>query len=431
MVHEQSHLAQQLDIAYTSYLVQSITKQLESTVYKLSSVKNLLDRNMHLVHILKQNTTKEMDHEEMANRLFDSMMKHGGPGSVGVAERPFYHPQDYITHYFAELCLSLEKRLNKYRAIIDDIERQVMSLDHAMSGLETMSPQTALEIIKNNYDTFLALAAKVAHIHDQLEGQKDIYMRFQRTQEQMETSELLPENDRRLGNSTASAIAASGQLENLLKRSTYSEMASRIAFKSQGPSGSALGISQAMAQPVGTGSMFGGSQTATGAPTSTFSLGLGSTLQTGATGAAPSTSFSVNSAPKPANTTTSSFGFGSNQPQNAPTATATTGGFGFGSQQAAPTSAPPTGSSFSFGGAQPTAAGSTGNSMFGQNQPAAAAPTASTFGQPAPAQPATSGFSFGGANTSNPPAPATGGFSFGGANTASSNAFGSSLFGKK
>lgn len=109
----------------------------------MNSVKNLLERNTQIVNQLKNNAAKEMDHEEMAQLLFTSMMKHGGPGSVGVAERPFYHSQDYIWRYFCDLYASLESRLSKYRSLLDDLERQLAgSTAPNASSEETLSPQS-------------------------------------------------------------------------------------------------------------------------------------------------------------------------------------------------------------------------------------------------------------------------------------------------
>jgi AmiR/NasT family two-component response regulator len=40
--------------------------------------------------------------------------------------------------------------------------------------------EVALDVARNNYDTFLALAAKVAAVHDQLERQREQYLRWRR-----------------------------------------------------------------------------------------------------------------------------------------------------------------------------------------------------------------------------------------------------------
>ena len=90
----------------------------------------------------------------MSNRLFETMMKHGGPGAVGVAERPFHHPHDYIWRYFVDLATTLESKMVRYRSLVDDLERQILSLigangaagvgagATAAATAETMSPQS-------------------------------------------------------------------------------------------------------------------------------------------------------------------------------------------------------------------------------------------------------------------------------------------------
>ena len=98
-----------------------------------------------MVNHLKQKIIKELDNEEMASRLFDSMIKHGGPGSVGIAERPFYHSQDYIWKYFCDLAVDLESRQIQYQSALEDLERQIgmMLNSGVLNGYQSssMSPQ--------------------------------------------------------------------------------------------------------------------------------------------------------------------------------------------------------------------------------------------------------------------------------------------------
>ncbi len=101
-----------------------------------------MDRDAHVINSLKKLTVKELDNEEMASRLFQNMMNHGGPGSIGVAERPFYHSQDYIWRYFTELAAALESKLVRYKALLEDLERQIVTLVGNGRGVtDAMSPQ--------------------------------------------------------------------------------------------------------------------------------------------------------------------------------------------------------------------------------------------------------------------------------------------------
>ncbi len=133
-MYDQSHLADTLDVSYTNESIDLVAKHLTSLVQKFTSLRNILDRDHHIIHHLKAQTLKEVDNEEMAQRLFDSMMKHGGPGSISVAERPFYHPNDYIWKYFMELSSALEVKVTKYAAMLDDLERQIHSFLSSLSG---------------------------------------------------------------------------------------------------------------------------------------------------------------------------------------------------------------------------------------------------------------------------------------------------------
>jgi hypothetical protein len=126
------------------------------------------------------------------------MLKQGGPGSVGVAERPFYHERDYIWKYFTELTTSMEQRAAIFERTVEELEKNLASLrESSFSGV--LSPASkfskhyiiyrlvnnsigALAILKNHYDTFLTLAARVAGLHDDVERLKEALTSRQRTQ---------------------------------------------------------------------------------------------------------------------------------------------------------------------------------------------------------------------------------------------------------
>jgi hypothetical protein len=86
------------------------------------------------VSALKQESMRQVDNEEMASRLFESMLKHGGPGSVGVAERPFYHEK-----YFSEQAQSMGQRVAVYEKTLDELSRSLALVsDRSLSS--TLSP---------------------------------------------------------------------------------------------------------------------------------------------------------------------------------------------------------------------------------------------------------------------------------------------------
>lgn len=107
----------------------------------------MLERDQHVVHHLKTRIIKELDNEEMAARLFDAMMKHGGPGAVGVAERPFYHRDDYIWKYFCDVVQSLEQKVGQYQQALEEVERLLGGMMTAVGkwsgsgAARTLSPQ--------------------------------------------------------------------------------------------------------------------------------------------------------------------------------------------------------------------------------------------------------------------------------------------------
>lgn len=87
-----------------------MSQKVDHVVLKLTSIKNLLDKDINFVQILKAKTLKELEYEEMAQRHFELMSKEE---SIGLSERPYNHPQDHIWRYFVELASKMKGKVTK------------------------------------------------------------------------------------------------------------------------------------------------------------------------------------------------------------------------------------------------------------------------------------------------------------------------------
>eukprot|EP00158_Paraphelidium_tribonemae_P003116 Partr_v1_DN25894_c0_g1_i1_m2780 putative NA len=178
VISDQTHMADSLDISFTGDTIRQVGKEIDKVLERQSHLKNSLVRDSHQINaIIKDRSNKHVDHVEMARRLFDIMMKHGGPGSIGIAERPFYHAQDYVFKYFCDVVSALENRLGSYTVTLDDLERLLSSSKSSSAN----SPSAIGDILRNNYSAFIALSSNVATLHDEVEREKHQYLRWRRT----------------------------------------------------------------------------------------------------------------------------------------------------------------------------------------------------------------------------------------------------------
>ena len=383
-VNDHLHAGDSLDVSFTADTINQVGKEITAMVDKYVSVLNMLNRDAHLINSLKSQTNKEVDNVEVGARLFESMVKHGGPGSVGIAERPFYHPQDYIFKYFTELVDSLTVKLNQYQNSLDDVERMLTGIFGTGKSVSAMrSPTAIVDVIKNNYSTFMSMTSRVAYLHEEVEKECDRYLKWRRT---VHNDERNPFTD--VQHSIAAKHTQQAPADKFKTASNLSDIAKRITSATpavgQPQTTAATGLfgqSTARSSTTGgglfgqpsaptTGGLFGASTNSQPAQSGLFGSSAGASAG-GLFGSAPTTT------PAPATggglfgSAPSSGGmFGSAQ---TPTPGTSGGLFGAGSNTPAPPPAPTGG-------------------LFGQQQQQVAAP--SLFGQPQ--QPSTGGmFSFG------------------------------------
>ncbi|KDN37418.1 hypothetical protein K437DRAFT_259803 [Tilletiaria anomala UBC 951] len=117
------------------------------------------------------------DHAEMdradSNTLFEIARNfhHGGDND---------HLRMFPRMYFSRAAAEFSERVQRYRATVEGIERQISSIGHR----DEHSPQAIENAIHAQNTSFMALAAQVAAIHSEIEKLRDDYTRWYQQQHQ-------------------------------------------------------------------------------------------------------------------------------------------------------------------------------------------------------------------------------------------------------
>ena len=169
------HVAETLDTAYTVDLLKSTTTdQLAPLDQSLCHLRNLIDRDLSLQKSLKARVAKLLDDTEMAQRIFDTMMKSGGPGSVGVSQRAFNHPNDYLWRWFSDLSVQLSEQFKHCMQSLEDLERNLEGQGKQQDGNQIVT------VVKVLYEAFVQECSRVAKLHDQVEENKTSFIKWRR-----------------------------------------------------------------------------------------------------------------------------------------------------------------------------------------------------------------------------------------------------------
>lgn len=86
----------------------------------------------------------------------------------------------------------LKERIQRYRATIDEIERQVSSIEHR----DDNSPAAIESAIHSQNASFMALASLVGAIHAEIEGLKEDYTKWYRVSETFPFTGMVKQQER-------------------------------------------------------------------------------------------------------------------------------------------------------------------------------------------------------------------------------------------
>ncbi|KAF9121027.1 Nucleoporin p58/p45 [Mortierella sp. 14UC] len=326
----QIHLSATLT-ARPSESLDKISKDTTELSKRLETLNDALDRDTKMIRDLQDKVVQEFKQADSAGRIIEAYANTSHANFL-------YAGNNSAGQYFVERCLDFEEQLRQYRSTIEEIERHLASFGSRNPQVSYALP----EVMRNQHEGFLAVAGKVAALHDEIKDREKAYLMFRRRYFDDDTDPFQANNKHRKTDAVhhGHSLRSSGRSQEGQK--SFREIAKETLRPGSG--------TPAPGAAPGAGSSLFSTAPAPGS-TSLFGKPAGFGASTAATSAAPTFSLTTPAAPS-------------------------TGLFG------APAAAAPTTSLF---GAPATSAPATG--LFGA--PAAASPATGLFGAPAASAPAT------------------------------------------
>ncbi|KAF8935305.1 Nucleoporin p58/p45 [Haplosporangium gracile] len=375
----QIHLSATLT-ARPSEFLDKISKDTTELSKRLETLNDALERDTKMIGALQDQVVQEFKQADSAGRIIEAYANTSHANFL-------YAGNNSAGQYFTERCLNFEEQLRQYRSTIEEIERHLASY----GSRNPQVPYALTEVLRNQHEGLLAIAGRVAALHDEIKDREKAYLMFRRKYFDDETDPFQASNKHRKTDTVhhSHSLRTSGRSPEGQK--SFREIAKETLRPG---SGAAAAAPAAGAAPAVGSSLFNTAPTL--GSTSLFGKPAGFGASTTTTSAAPSFSLTAPTSTAP---TTGLFGapaaaaptaslFGAPAASTAPTTSL------FGATPAASTAAPATG----LFGAPAASAPATG--LFGA--PAASAPTTGLFGAPAAAAPATGLFGAPAAATATP-----------------------------
>jgi len=146
-------------------VITGVRKEADEMAKKLDALNNRLNGNMERIKRLLGAVDYEMRSASVAKIVVDT---YKNPASGGK----WLSGHNVHNEYFKRLAHNFEIRLERYRHSIAEIEMTVSSLAKGTR----QSPHAIAEIMKYQNKSFIAVAGKVAAIHDEIEKLKELYV---------------------------------------------------------------------------------------------------------------------------------------------------------------------------------------------------------------------------------------------------------------
>jgi hypothetical protein len=139
-----------------------VKSEVEVATERLNALHNSLQGDMDTVAEIRNNITKELKNAEIAVRYTERL----------AANVPLISQQNFVLppQYFRELVGSFEKRMEQYRHVLHEI------LQLRANEPKSYTPQMLQDILRHQYEAFMAAAARVADLHEANEAAKEHFV---------------------------------------------------------------------------------------------------------------------------------------------------------------------------------------------------------------------------------------------------------------
>ncbi|KAG8894726.1 hypothetical protein FRB99_001028, partial [Tulasnella sp. 403] len=172
-IQKQTYISQDLKTKSLGAEPEKGLKMAHQVAKTTIATTNTLALDERFVKELREKVQQAINDAVRATRIIEGWQNPAQFGSYlggEYVEFPF--------RYFEALAIQLRDRLQRYKVMVEQIERKLASA----TDREQFSPQTISTTLRAQHQTFMALAAKTAEIHGQLQRIKDVYRTLWRTQ---------------------------------------------------------------------------------------------------------------------------------------------------------------------------------------------------------------------------------------------------------
>lgn len=146
---------------HANHRANGIREQIKTLNQTLSVVSRTLIRDRAAVDVLKEDVARELKNAEMALHL-----SHLAGGA----------PMDYTSSaaYFEALVAGFGEKMRTCQVLIEEID----SCLSALSSPARLTPATLSSLLRSQHDSFIALAAQVAELHERVVAARDATIRL-------------------------------------------------------------------------------------------------------------------------------------------------------------------------------------------------------------------------------------------------------------
>ncbi|KAJ2998793.1 Nucleoporin p58/p45 [Globomyces sp. JEL0801] len=160
--------------ASTSLSNRNMSKPLDEIVHetddartKLASLKDLLNRDTKIIDQVKKLVAKDMRHSDLVARFIDT-------SNSGLTKNSLNN--DAYASYFANFVADLNQTMVNCRQTIEELEMNIRSV---ASPSARLTPEVIQSVIRDQYNSFIAVAGKVAATHDATLKAQNAFVQYQ------------------------------------------------------------------------------------------------------------------------------------------------------------------------------------------------------------------------------------------------------------
>ncbi|KAG0248701.1 Nucleoporin p58/p45 [Mortierella polycephala] len=164
----QIHLSATLT-ARPSESLDKISKDTSELSKRLATLNDALDRDTKVIQALQNKVAQELKQADSAGRIIEAYASTSHANFL-------YAGNNSAGQYFMDQCQSFEDQLRQFRSTIEEIERHLASFSSRHPQVSHALP----EVMRNQHEGFLAVAGRVAALHDDIKDKEKAYLMFRR-----------------------------------------------------------------------------------------------------------------------------------------------------------------------------------------------------------------------------------------------------------